>query len=100
MPQAGNKRFIISAGTMPSGGVIADFLINRFPDLGSRVRSDGSPPRRVRTGDDPLETIDTNLAASFLGLVHYRRVEDTLTDVAQQILDLHRRKEWKAVIQS
>lgn len=100
MPQAGNKRFLISAGTMPSSAAIADFLIHRFPELGSRVRSEGSPPRRTTSGDAPLEFVDTHLAASILGLGQYRKVEDTLTDLTQQILELHRRKEWKRVIQS
>lgn len=100
MPQAGNKRFVISAGTMPSGSTIADFLISRFPDLGSRVRSEGSPPRRPPSGDPPLEFIDTHLAATILGLVRYRLVEETLVDLARQIVELHRRREWKRVIQS
>lgn len=100
IPQAGNRRFVISAGTMPSGAAVADFLISRFPELGSRVRSDGSPPRRAAAGDPPLDFIDTHLASSILGLVRYRMVEDTLKDVAQQILELHRKKEWKTVIQS
>ncbi|KAF2676544.1 NAD(P)-binding protein [Lentithecium fluviatile CBS 122367] len=99
-PHAGNRRFVISAGTMPSGTVIADFLISRFPELGSRVRSYGSPPRRPPSGGSPLDVVDTHLAATVLGLVQYRRVEDTLTDLAQQILELHRRKEWRSVIQS
>lgn len=84
---------------MPSGAVIADFLRNRFSELGNRVRSDGSPPRRPPSGE-PLGHADTHLASSILGMVQYRRVEDTLTDLAQQILELHRRKEWKTVIQS
>ncbi|KAF1963758.1 NAD(P)-binding protein [Byssothecium circinans] len=100
--QAGNKRFVISAGTMPSGSVIADLLIHRFPELASRVRPEGSPPRRTQSREEnsPLDFVDTHLAATVLGLVHYRKVEDTLTDLAQQILELHRRKEWKRVIQS
>ena len=85
---------------MASGAAIADFLITRFPELGNRVRSDGSPPRRTPSGEDPLEFVDTHLATTILGMAQYRRVEDTLTDVAQQILELHRRKAWKSVIQS
>jgi hypothetical protein len=84
---------------MPSGAVIADFLVTRFPELGSRVRSYGSPPRRPPSAQT-LDIADTQLAATILGLVRYRRVEDTLTDLAQQILELHRRKEWRSVIQS
>ncbi|KAF2640080.1 NAD(P)-binding protein [Massarina eburnea CBS 473.64] len=99
-PQAGNKRFVVSAGTMPSGALIADFLIHRFPELRGRVRPEGSPPRRTQRGDAPLDFVDTHLAATVLGLTQYRRVEDTLSDLAQQILELHRRKEWKRVIQS
>jgi hypothetical protein len=99
-PQAKNRRFVISAGTMPHGSAIADFLVGRFPELGGRVRSNHSPPRRPPSGDAPVEFVDTRLAASILCLVRYRAVEETLTDVAGQLLELHKRKEWKHVIQS
>lgn len=100
IPQAKNRRFVISAGTMPHGAAIADFLVGRFPELGGRVRSTHSPPRRPPSGDPPVEFVDTRAAASILGLERYRPVEETLTDVAAQLLELHRRKEWKRVIQS
>jgi nucleoside-diphosphate-sugar epimerase len=100
IPHAGNRRFVISAGTMPSRSVIADFIISRFPALGSRVRREGSPPRRPPSDDVPVDFINPQLAAQALGLARYRSVEETLTDLAGQILELHRRKEWKRVIQS
>ncbi|KAF2478244.1 NAD(P)-binding protein [Lindgomyces ingoldianus] len=100
MPEARNKRFLISAGAMPAGSVIAEFLRNQFPEFGSRIRPDSSPPRQPISGDPPIDFVDTHLAASILGLVRYRMAEETLTDLARQILELHRRKEWKRVIQS
>ncbi|KAF2647852.1 NAD(P)-binding protein [Lophiostoma macrostomum CBS 122681] len=100
MPQIGSRRFVISAGTMPSRSVIADFIISRFPELGSRVRREGSPPRRPPSDDLPVDFLNPQLAANALGLARYRSVEETLTDLAGQILELHRRKEWKRVIQS
>jgi hypothetical protein len=100
MPRATNKRFTISAGMMPSGSVVADFLVGQFPELGGRVRAVGSPPRRGPTRDSSLEFPDTRPAATILGLVQYRMVEETLTDVARQILELQRQKDWKRVIQS
>ncbi|KAF2731477.1 NAD(P)-binding protein [Polyplosphaeria fusca] len=99
-PEASNRRFSISAGMMPSGSLIADFLISRFPELGNRVRSDGSPPRRPPSGEAPLEVIDTHLAVAILGMAQYRPIEETLTDLARQMLELHQRKEWKRVINS
>ncbi|KAF2791964.1 hypothetical protein K505DRAFT_247759 [Melanomma pulvis-pyrius CBS 109.77] len=101
VPEAGNRRFIISAGPMPGSSVIADFLKNRFPELGNRLQnSHGSPPRRALSGGPPLEFIDTHLATTILGLTRYRLVEETLTDLTRQMLELHRRKEWRRVIQS
>ena len=100
MPQTGNRHFVITAGTMPARSVIGEFLVHRFPELGSRVRFDGSPPRRLPSDDILPGFTDAQLAASALGLPRYRPVEETLTDLMGQILELHRRKEWKRVIQS
>jgi hypothetical protein len=88
---------MITAGVMPTGDTIAQVLVSRFPELAGRVRSDGSPPRR-----QSLTTLlsDTQTAGPILGLVQYRRVEDTLTDVAQQIVELQRRQNWRSVVQS
>ncbi|KAH7119057.1 hypothetical protein B0J11DRAFT_83753 [Dendryphion nanum] len=97
---AGNKRFMVSAGTMPPGSVIAEFLASRFPELGGRVHADGSPPRRPPSGNPPLDFVDNRHVASILQLTKYRQVEETLGDVARQIIDLHRQKEWKRVIES
>ncbi|KAF2195554.1 NAD(P)-binding protein [Zopfia rhizophila CBS 207.26] len=100
IPEASNKRFTVSAGMMPRGPVIAEFLRNRFPEFGSRIQPDTSPPRRTPAEEQPLELVDTTPAATILGLVRYRPIEETLTDLARQILELHRRKEWRSVIQS
>ena len=92
---------IISAGPMPRSSVIADFLRTRFPELGNRLQAPpGSPPRRAQSVDPPIDFIDTHLAKAILGLARYRRVEETLTDLTRQMLELHRRKEWKRVIES
>lgn len=85
---------------MPQGSVIAEYLVSRFPELGNRVRATASPPRHPPSGELPLEFVDTHLAATVLGLRWYRPVEETLVDLARQIVELHRRKEWKRVIQS
>lgn len=100
MPEAGNKRFVVAAGTMPSREVIGEFLVARFPELASRIQSEGSSPSRIIMGSFPLDTIDTAAAGSILGLVKYRSYEDTLTDLASQILDLQRRREWRRIVQS
>ncbi|KAF2108736.1 hypothetical protein BDV96DRAFT_504088 [Lophiotrema nucula] len=100
VPEASNRRFVISAGTMPSGSAVGDFLIGRFPEFGSRIRSNPSPPHRSPSGEIPLDFIDTRLATSILRLGAYRSVEETLTDLAGQILELQRRKDWKTVTQS
>jgi len=92
---------IISAGRMPGSSVIADFLKTRFPELANRLQSSyGSPPRRAPSGDSPLDFIETHLATTILGLARYRSVDETLTDLTRQMLELHRRKEWRRVIQS
>ncbi|KAF2259466.1 NAD(P)-binding protein [Lojkania enalia] len=100
VPEASNRRFVISAGVIPSRSAIAEFLISRFPELGTRVRADGSPPRRTMSGDPPLDFINTHLTAVILRLAQYRPTEETLIDLARQIIELHRRREWKRVIQS
>ncbi|KAH7378321.1 hypothetical protein BKA66DRAFT_442980 [Pyrenochaeta sp. MPI-SDFR-AT-0127] len=97
---AGNKRFLISAGTMPSGSEIAEFLVACFPEMKGRIRTDGSPPRRNHPENLSLDLVNTHMAATILGLSEYRSAEATLVDTAGQILDLQRRKEWKRIIQS
>ena len=91
---------MITAGIMPTGDTIAQLLISRFPELVGRVRSDGSPPRRPSSSCPAAVLSDTQITASILGLVQYRRVEDTLIEVAQQIAELQRRQNWRAVVQS
>ncbi|KAF1973321.1 hypothetical protein BU23DRAFT_135379 [Bimuria novae-zelandiae CBS 107.79] len=100
LPQAGNRRFMVSAGQMLSGAAITHVLLGRFPELAGRLRSDASPPSRLTSGRPPVGLADTQLASTILGLVQYRAVEDTLTDVAQQIVDLQRLQNWRRIIQS
>lgn len=84
---------------MPPGRTIAEFLISRLPELTGRVNSDGSPTRRPLSGHS-VGLSNTQYVGSILGLVNYRRLEDTLTEVAQQILELQRRRSWRSIIQS
>jgi nucleoside-diphosphate-sugar epimerase len=100
IPEAGNKRFVVAAGTMPSRQVIRDFLVTRFPEIGSQIQPENFPPSRFMTGSIPPDTIDTAAAGTILGLVKYRSYEDTLTELARQILDLQRRREWRRIVQS
>jgi hypothetical protein len=86
---------------MPGSSAIADFLKTRFPELGNRFQNTyDSPPRRAPSGDPPVDFTDTHLASTILGLTRYRSVDETLTDLTRQMLELHRRKEWRRVIQS
>ena len=85
---------------MLSDSAIAQFLVGRYPELAGRVRSDGSSSARQASVYSPVELPDTQLASTILGLVQYRRVEDTLTDIAQQIMDLQRRQHWTRIIHS
>ena len=96
---AGNKRFLISAGAMLSGSEIAEFLISCFPELRGRIRTGGSPPRQSNP-EDSVDFFNTHMAATILGISECRSAENTLADTARQILDLQHRKEWRSVIQS
>ncbi|KAF2011852.1 NAD(P)-binding protein [Aaosphaeria arxii CBS 175.79] len=99
-PQAGGKRFVVSAGRMPSGPSIATLLKSRFPELGRRIRPEASSESQDPQMDSSMDVIDNHLAASMLGMTHHQSVEETLVDTAHQILELQQRKEWKRVIQS
>lgn len=96
---AGNKRFAVSAGVMPAGSSIADFLVACFPQLRDRVRRD-SIHEQALSEHLYHSVLDTSLARDILGIQQYRSVEITLTDTACQILDLQRRKEWLTIVQS
>lgn len=91
---------MITAGIMPTGGAIAQLLVSRFPELAGRLRSDSTPPRRSSANVPATVLSDTQFTGSILGLVQYRRVEETLIEVAQQIVELQRRQKWRAVVQS
>ncbi|OAL51797.1 NAD(P)-binding protein [Pyrenochaeta sp. DS3sAY3a] len=99
-PQAGGKRFFITAGIMPSGSEIAKLLVASFPGLQGRVRMDGSPPVPPLEEDPSLDMTDTYLATTILGFLQYYSAEQTLTDTARQIVDLQQRKDWRRIIQS
>lgn len=98
--QAANRRFMVSAGIMPSSAVIAQIIVGRFPELAGRVHAVTSPPHRASLSHPPAGLSDTSLTGAILGIIQYRRVEDTLADVVQQIVELQRRKNWRQIIQS
>jgi hypothetical protein len=97
--RAASKRFVISAGIMPSGLEIAQYLVARFPELNSRIRMDGSPPRPRQTEDPSLDFLDRYLMTTILDIQQLRSAETTLTDTVRQILDLQKRKAWKSITQ-
>ncbi|KAF1945602.1 NAD(P)-binding protein [Clathrospora elynae] len=99
-PRAGNQRFLVSAGLMPSSSDIAEFLVANFPELRGRVSMNGSPQDSTVPELSSLEPLDTSLAGAILGITRYRSAEETIIDTARQILDLQQRKEWKRIIQS
>lgn len=83
---------------MPTSTSIATFLIDRFPELRGRVRTSTSPPQQSCLEEHSIDIVGTSLDGAMLGLQHYRPVEETIADTAEQILDLQRRKEWRSVI--
>jgi hypothetical protein len=97
-PEAGHKRFFLSAGTMPSSAETAQLLVTHFPELQGRIGVDHSSTYPA-TNSNP-EPVDTSLAESILGMTSYRSAEETIIDTARQILDLQQRKEWRNIIQS
>ena len=85
---------------MLSGAEIARVLVRRFPELAGRVRADALTPRRQSSDYPTVAIADSQFIATILGLVQYRNVEDTVASIAQQILDLQRRQNWRRVVQS
>ncbi|KAF1848697.1 NAD(P)-binding protein [Cucurbitaria berberidis CBS 394.84] len=100
MTHASNKRFLISAGIMPSGSEIASFLVACFPGFQGRVQTNGTPAYRSFVEDPSVPFADIHLTATILGLSQYHSAEQTLADTARQILDLQQRKDWRRIIQS
>ncbi|KAF2028262.1 hypothetical protein EK21DRAFT_114034 [Setomelanomma holmii] len=100
VPQAANKRFVISAGIMPPGSKIAEYIVGQFPRLAGRIRIDGIPHRHNQLDDPTLDSFDMYLLASILGITYLRSPEVTILDTTRQILDLQQRKTWKNVIES
>lgn len=98
--RASNKRMVVSAGVMPSGSEIAQFLVAQFPELQGRIRMDGSPPHQTQCDEPPLDFLDTYLMATVLGITQLRSAEVTLTDTVRQMLDLQQRKAWRSITQT
>ncbi|KAF2823079.1 NAD(P)-binding protein [Ophiobolus disseminans] len=98
--EASNKRFVVSAGVMPLGSEIAEYLVARYPELRSRIRADGHPQRRSQFDDSALDALDAYLVTTVLGLSQLRTAEATINDTVRQILDLQQRKAWKSIIHS
>ncbi|OCK73399.1 NAD(P)-binding protein [Lepidopterella palustris CBS 459.81] len=89
IPQAGNRRFVISAGTMPSQAV-SDIVLKHFPELADRV-TPPSPVNPIRSEMLSSALVDSTPATVMLGLVRYRSVDETLTDLAKQLVELEQK---------
>ncbi|KAH8712235.1 hypothetical protein GQ44DRAFT_625341 [Phaeosphaeriaceae sp. PMI808] len=100
IPEASNRRFVISAGIMPSGSHIAEELIAQFPELQGRIRMDVSPPRQRQVDSSSPDYLDSFLMTTVLGIPQLHSAEVTLVDTTRQILDLQQRKAWKRITQS
>ncbi|KAH7081472.1 hypothetical protein BKA63DRAFT_209813 [Paraphoma chrysanthemicola] len=98
--EAANQRFVLAAGIMPSGAEIAKHIVNHFPQLRGRIRTSGAEPRRYQATETSLESFNTYLVSSILGIDQLRTAEVTIRDTTQQMLDLQQRKTWKSVIES
>ncbi|KAF2746873.1 NAD(P)-binding protein [Sporormia fimetaria CBS 119925] len=93
-----NKRFVVSADSMLSSAAIAEVLVARFPDLADRVERGRLPSDEGRRIETALVLQDTQDTASILG-IRYRSVEETVIDVAEQMLESQRRRDRRRVIQ-
>ncbi|KAF2495156.1 NAD(P)-binding protein [Lophium mytilinum] len=90
IPKAGNKRFVISAGMMPSH-TVSDIMRNRFPELADRIVDRATPSSVSTTGNLSKDLVDSTPAAAVLGLLRYRSVDETVTDLGLQLVELERR---------
>ncbi|KAF2272222.1 uncharacterized protein EI97DRAFT_470563 [Westerdykella ornata] len=95
VPMTRVNRVYLSAGSMPSTLIIAQYLTARFPECEELVQSDQLAPQLsacLETAQSP-ESEDSNNSGSILGLGRYRSWEEAVGDVAAQLLDFRRRRE-------
>ncbi|KAK2008447.1 NAD dependent epimerase/dehydratase [Colletotrichum eremochloae] len=90
-PAAGGHRFIVSPGGV-SNQAIANVVRKRLPELEGRIPK-GDPTETALP--EGIFGADASLAEKVLGL-EYRKLEDTLGDLAAQIVELEKRAEKTA----
>lgn len=98
--EASNRRFLVSAGAMPPGYEISEYLVRRFPELRNRVRMDNHRRQHSQHNDASYDFLDSYLVSTVLGISELRTAEVTISDTVRQILDLQQRKAWKSIIHS
>ncbi|KAF1958442.1 NAD(P)-binding protein [Byssothecium circinans] len=84
-PDAGNQRFLITAGAVTSQQ-IADILRSEVP--GADKRTPKGEPGKNRLADDAYSA-DTTKVRSVLGLT-FRSAKETLADLGRQLLELEK----------
>ncbi|OCL01474.1 NAD(P)-binding protein [Glonium stellatum] len=87
IPEAGNRRFTIAAGVM-SLQIVSGILRMRFPELEARLPPEGSQGKVATSGKLSKDLVDSAPASAILGLIKYITIEETLVDVARQLLAL------------
>ncbi|OHW95392.1 NAD-dependent epimerase dehydratase [Colletotrichum incanum] len=87
-PGAGENRFIVSTGGA-SNQKIANILREKFPELQSRI-----PKGDLQNTEMPEGTVglDASLATRVLD-IDYRKLEDTIGDMATQVVEIEKRAE-------
>ncbi|KZL80910.1 nad dependent epimerase dehydratase [Colletotrichum incanum] len=87
-PGAGENRFIVSTGGA-SNQKIANILPEKFPELQSRI-----PKGDLQNTEMPEGTVglDASLATRVL-YIDYRKLEDTIGDMARQVVEIEKRAE-------
>ncbi|KAL9096338.1 MAG: hypothetical protein Q9165_001335 [Trypethelium subeluteriae] len=85
IPEAGNRRFIISAGQI-SSQEISDILRSNFPELADRI-----PKGKPGTSSLPEKaySADSTPAVEILG-VRFHITEETLVTLAKELLEIER----------
>ncbi len=81
MPEASNKRFIISQGQLGSQQ-ISDILRQNIPELGSRT-PEGTPG--VSSLPENAYSADSGPAEEVLG-IEFRSAEETFVDLGKRLL--------------
>lgn len=64
---------------------------NRFPELADRIVDRATPSSVSTTGNLSKDLVDSTPAAAVLGLLRYRSVDETVTDLGLQLVELERR---------